>query len=144
MEYYYCYVRRSPIRELVVFVYLCLARIKHRRERRVIFVEGFVFLEESKDIIGCREAEVKGWFLWFVRFRRHWELLKEVFDNLDCCLFYISQFIIYKIRSTIDRNILVNYISKSLCYLQYYILRVLLRRIIIGNTMITKELKEIV
>jgi len=47
------------IRKLIIFIYLLLAKIKYRRESKVVFISVFMLFKDLKDIIGIKEDEVE-------------------------------------------------------------------------------------
>jgi hypothetical protein len=57
---YNCYnIYKRLIRKLIIFIYLLLARIKHRRKSRVVFISVFMLFKDLKDIINIREDKVE-------------------------------------------------------------------------------------
>ena len=59
IEYNFCNICKRLIRKLIIFIYLLLARIEHRREGRVVFISVFMLFKDLKDIIGIKEDEVE-------------------------------------------------------------------------------------
>ena len=57
---YNCYnICKRLIRKLIIFIYLLLAKIKYRRESKVVFISVFMLFKDLKDIISIREDEVE-------------------------------------------------------------------------------------
>ena len=59
IEYNFCNICKRLIRKLIIFIYLLLAKIKYRRESKVVFISVFMLFKDLKDIIGIKEDEVE-------------------------------------------------------------------------------------